>query len=45
MQSLKKPIKQISFNNETDIINTATNNTKTNLFNKYITNSKNIKID
>lgn len=44
MQSLKKPIKQISFNNETDIINTATNNTKTNLFNKYITNSKNIKI-
>ncbi len=41
---MKKPIKQISFNNGTDTINSAEYNTKSNLFNKNIINSKNIKI-
>ncbi len=41
---MKRPIKQISFNNGTDTINSAEYNTKSNLFNKNIINSKNIKI-
>ena len=42
-QTFKQFHKQISSNNDIDIKNTQTNNTKKNIYNNFITNSKNIK--
>lgn len=45
IQTFKKFHKEICLSDDTDIINTPSSNTKTKIYDNYITNSKNIKLN